>query len=145
MMRDHLIESKILAALLAKGCIKKMYVAGLPTKSLETSLQRNSPALLAFRQKIEAVSLKWPLEVREFLNRVEFVLSLYPKHGMELLGPEGGFCGAQPIYPDNIYYRSCYGDDDLGVKYYRINDIETSLTEIFSEGYTWMDHHKEFL
>ena len=143
-MRDHLIESRGLASLLAKGVIKKLYVAGLNKKSLDLYMQQNASALLAFRDKVEAVSLQWSDAVRDFLNRVEFVLSLRPKHGMELLGPEGAFCGAQPIYPDNTYYRSCYGDDDLGVKYYRINDIETSLTEIFSEGYNWMDHHKAF-
>ena len=143
-MRDHLKEGRTLASLLEKGVIQKMYVAGLNKKSLDLYMQQNASALLAFRDKVEAVSLQWSDEVRDFLNRVEFVLSLRPKHGMELLGPEGAFCGAQPIYPDNTYYRSCYGDDDLGVKYYRINDIETSLTEIFKEGYNWMDHHKGF-
>lgn len=76
------------------------------------------------------------------LNRAEYTLQTQINVGMELTGLEGGFCGAQPIYPDTPYYRDLFGND-LGVAFIDTTAPLESLTDIFSRPLEWREKHMQ--
>ena len=81
-----------------------------------------------------------PNEMYKGLNLVDYTLQTQVGVGMELVGFEGAFCGAQPIYPDTPYYRDHFGDD-LGVHYIDTNSPLESLRDIFARPLEWREKY----
>lgn len=88
------------------------------------------------------VGLDHPFGVINRLNMYEYVLSTQEHVGMELFGFEGGFCGANPIYPDNPYYRSLFSEV-TGVKFFDVNNRSTSIIDIVSQPSDWIENHMQ--
>lgn len=120
----------MLVSLLKKKVLNKVYVAG--RSDLDFEYQYND--------QIEPISAQWPDGVCRILNRVEFFLSTQPTHGVELMGIEAGFCGAQPIYPDVDYYRAMFDYEDCGVGYWESTE---SLENILGAGHIWNADKRE--
>ena len=129
----------VLASLLQKKLITKITVAG--TNQIDFSTE-NMRAILPYQDAIEIVSVNWPDGVRLLLNTGEFFLTTQPRHGIELMGIEAGFCGCQPIYPDTPYYRDGFSGTDID--FFDVENPEPSLEEIFSdENHHWDAEKRE--
>lgn len=77
------------------------------------------------------------------LNNYDYTLQTQVGVGMELVGLEGAFCGAQPIYPDTAYYRDIFDGDDLGVFYFDRDNPFESLTDIFTRPLVWQERYMQ--
>lgn len=72
--------------------------------------------------------LGWPDGMREILSKTSWTLQLNPNSGIEMMGIEGAFCGAKPIYPSTPYYQTLYGRAELGTAFFDVdNPIESIL------------------
>ena len=80
-------------------------------------------------EKVKPLYLNHPGEIRELLNRVEFVVHLLDQKGPEILGIEGGLCGARPIYPGNNVYRDTY-TNVKGVGLFDMSNPHDSLKDV---------------
>lgn len=120
-----------LNALLADGSIQTLI--GLETPETYYPLFPAHP-LKVFARSFAAE------DVYKGLNLVDYTLQTQVGVGMELLGFEGAFCGAQPIYPDTPYYRDHFGDD-LGVQYIDTHSPLESLKDIFARPLEWREKH----
>ena len=123
-----------LQMLLKDKSVTRLYVAG--SGALGVCEQLKS-------KKVLPVETSWPDGIRRYLNRVEYVLSVIDDAGLELLGPEGGFCGAQPIYPDTPYYREHFQDDDFGVKYWSAGSFVSDVLEVVSQPNMWVSESRD--
>lgn len=92
-----------------------------------------------YKDKIKYGNSDYPSGVRKMLQQYEYVLSVRDWVGMELMGFEGGMCGAHPIYPDTPMYREMF--DGSGVKLFDLANPVDSISKIVSEKSTWVDEH----
>ena len=82
--------------------------------------------------KILSGGLSYPSDVRNHLSRYEFVVTLSPNWGIEMMGIEGAFCGCQPIYPRTPYYENIF--EGMNVKFFDLDDPVGSISDIFEAG-----------
>ena len=76
--------------------------------------------------KVTASWVETQDDMRRLLNRHEFVIHLYNQQGPEIMGIEGGLCGARPVYPGNDTYKSIY----KGVKGVQFFDLENPVESL---------------
>lgn len=129
--QDNIVAE--LNALLSDGSIETLI--GLESPETYYPLFRGHP-LKVFARSFHAN------QMYKALNLIDYTLQTQVGVGMELVGFEGAFCGAQPIYPDTPYYRDHFGDD-LGVQYIDTNAPLESLKDIFARPLEWREKHIE--
>lgn len=84
-------------------------------------------------------------EIWKALLQTEYVLSTRPEMGLEMMGVEGGFCGARPIYPDTPFYRDIFLRCE-GVAFFDSDNIVESLKAVLDQPNTWIeDFHSDFV
>ena len=86
-------------------------------------------------KKIQYAALIYPIGVRSKLSQYQYILNMKTDVGMELMGVEGGFCGAQPIYPDTPYYQDMFSGTD--VKLFDAQNPIESIIDIVTQKSTW--------
>ena len=103
-MHDHLIPyTNFVEALLEE--LDHLYVLGIDNPKDE--------ALDNFHDHLNKITFKkyeWPDGMRSILNQVTFTINLNPDVGPEYITIEGAFCGAQPLTPNNIFYRAVFSE-----------------------------------
>ena len=141
MLCDHLILDGVADALahaLKNKFIDKVIV---PTGYDPNTLENIEP-LRAYNKRIEFIKpVRWPEGVCGLLNTVGFYLSTNPKSGVEMMGMEAGFCGAQPIYPDIPFYHDMFSDTD--VAFLDVDNKTESLSNILRSGYKWDEEKRQ--
>ena len=86
----------------------------------------------------------WPEDMRSVLSDSEWTLQSRLDAGIEMMGIEGGMCGAIPIYPDTDYYRRLFGND-VGVAFFDTeNSVQSILNIIESDDRNWEEHIEQF-
>ena len=140
MINDHFLSNaQIVRHLLREDILDRIFVTGIDQFSDDT---------LTFFEgvtaKLTPVMLTWPDGIRKLLNQVEFHISLIHHSGMEMMGFEAGFCGAQPIYIGNKFYEFLF-EEDIGIGLVDpVNiggSLETLLTQLSAAG--WQSEHQE--
>ena len=86
--------------------------------------------LLPYADKVAFKNLPWDSMCRE-LNSIDYTFQFRLDCGMEMMGVEGGFSGAVPIYPDTPYYRDTFGND-LGVVFFDPQNAKEDLIKALS-------------
>lgn len=76
--------------------------------------------------KVSASWVETQDDMRKLLNQHERVIHLISQHGPEIMGIEGGLCGAKPIYPRNNTYKSIY----KGVKGVQLFDLDSPIESL---------------
>ena len=140
-MRDTLKETlqvETIKALLASDACSRINIFHGDAEALREILGES-----ATHPKIVGLPHKDPHGVRSVLSDSEWTLHIDPNAGMERMGIEGGFCGAQPIYLDTPYYRKLYRDD-LGVRYVDPGDITHQVVATIEKGSDWDKHQDAF-
>lgn len=103
-MYDHLMPCTTLVEAILKE-VDRLYVLG-----------HNNPPDEVFDEfhdhlyKIEFKHHHWPDGMQRILNQITFTINLKPDHGVEYITVEGGFCGVQPLVPDNVFYRALFSE-----------------------------------
>lgn len=116
---------QVLGNLLSDGTLEKLWIGGGLDEDIRDWID-------ASKLNVESFYLSWPDAMRKLLNRVSHTLHVSTSVGQELMGFEGAFCGAIPIYPDSEYYRSFFGSD-LGVEWILGGgDLEQNLRDILT-------------
>ena len=84
-------------------------------------------------------------QIWDELLKVEYVLSTRTEMGLEMMGVEGGFSGARPIYPDTPFYRDIFQRCE-GVAFFDAGNVVESIKEIVAAPNTWIaEHHADFV
>ena len=74
-----------------------------------------------------------------------YVLITRSDMGLEMMGVEGGFCGARPIYPDTPFYRDIFQRCE-GVGFFDLENAAESIKEIVAQPNNWIeDYHSDFV
>ena len=87
---------------------------------------------------------EYPRDIRRVLNKVEFVVHLYNQQGPEIMGIEGGLCGAKPIYPANSVQKSIYSDVQ-GVGLFSLVTPAESLEKLLTSSSVWSKNQDDFV
>ena len=154
MLEDHFVQEGIPAALSEMFKQKHINTVVIPTglRSFEdiATIYPNIElsdleVLKPYQEQITLIpQVRWSEGVCKLLNTIEFYLSTNPTSGVELMGVEAGFCGAQPIYPDVPYYRDMFAETD--VAFFDSENPTESLGDIFGAGFQWdTEKHERFL
>ena len=151
LLPDHLISPGIpdaMKSILDEGLIDKVTVVG-STTLVEISATYGGDSLFNLERYVESGKIElaprvgWPTGVRELLNTQSYFLSTCTLQGLELMGVEAGFCGAQPIYPDDAYYEEVF--EGTGVQFFDKENRTESLSKILTD-FSWdSDAHETFL
>ena len=92
-------------------------------------------SLTAFGDRVKVVNVPYSDMQRE-LSRLQYTLCLSTDNPRDIIGIEGGLCGAQPIYPHSDFFHSQF-PDALGVKFFDLSNAYAELKEIFQAPVEW--------
>lgn len=108
-----------------------LVIAGTDTPLEQIS---GATALLPHTEKIITKLFQWPHGLRSILNSIQYSICIEPNFSPCVMGIEGSFCGATPIYPDTPFYREIFGD--LPILYYTAGDSESLIAQL-NTNKTW--------
>ena len=128
---------------LAVALVKSKSVTRLNVLRADQNGIRNMLDDEAENPKVHYFNASWPEGMRNTLSDSEWTLHCNLNAGIEMMGIEGGMCGAHPIYPDMPYYRRVFGDD-VGVAYFDIDTPVDSVLNIIKEDRNWDEHIRDF-
>ena len=139
-MRDNLKtedHKRMLVSLIKSDAVKRINILRASEEDVNMLLGKNakSPKVVGHGGN------KSPEEMRSVLSDSEWTLQCYEYTGIELMGIEGGFCGAHPIYLDTPFFKKVYGQN-LGVTYVNPKKIDEEVVSAIEAGSDW-DKHKE--